>query len=126
MESIKSTTARIDQMLAKNSSDIDKSINNFKNTSSNLSKISDSLSTIEYNQMFAKVDETIENLNVISNKLKNGEGSLGKLIKDDSLYRNLDSASKELELLFQDIKENPKRYVHFSIFGKKNKPYQQD
>lgn len=126
MKSLKGTTARIDQILAKNSSDIDQSIDNFKNTSSNLSKISDSLSTIEYNKMFTKVDETIDNLNSISNKLKNGEGSLGKLIADDSLYQNLDNASRELELLFQDIKENPKRYVHFSIFGKKNKPYQQD
>ena len=56
--------------------------------------------------------------------LESGKGSAGKLLKDDALYNNLSGASKELELLLSDMKKNPKRYVHFSLFGKKPKPYE--
>lgn len=126
MQSLSETAERVNGLLDKNATNITKSVNNFEKTSSNLTKISDSLSTIEYKKMFADVEETINNLNAVSEKLNNGEGSLGLLLKDKSLYNNLDKATKELELLFEDIKENPKRYVHFSIFGKKNQPYQED
>jgi phospholipid/cholesterol/gamma-HCH transport system substrate-binding protein len=51
---------------------------------------------------------------------------MGKFLKDENLYDNLEASSKELEQLIQDMKENPKRYVHFSIFGKKSKPYESD
>ena len=55
--------------------------------------------------------------------IENGEGSLGKLLKDEKLYSNLEGASSQLEQLLQDMKLNPKRYVHFSVFGKKPKKY---
>ena len=55
--------------------------------------------------------------------LESGEGSMGKLLKDDELYTNFASASKELELLLQDLRLYPTRYVNVSVFGKKNKPY---
>ena len=55
--------------------------------------------------------------------IENGEGSVGKLLKDDGLYNNLEGASKQMEELLEDMKLNPKRYVHFSLFGKKAKQY---
>lgn len=126
MQSLSKTAERVDNLLNQNSSGITNSINNFETTSDNLSKISDSLSTVEYKKMFVEVEETINNLNAVSEKINSGEGSLGLLLKDKSLYNNLDNATHELELLLEDIKENPKRYVHFSLFGKKNQPYQED
>ena len=55
--------------------------------------------------------------------INNGKGTLGKLVTDDKLYKNLTTMSKELENLLREMKENPKRFVHFSLFGKKAKPY---
>jgi len=65
--------------------------------------------------------QTVENLKRITQSIENGKGTLGKLIKDDSLYMGLTKTVKDLDLLLIDIKAKPKRYVHFSIFGKKDK-----
>jgi len=56
--------------------------------------------------------------------IQSGKGTLGKLAKDDAMYNNFTKASKELELLLQDLRLNPTRYINVSLFGKKNKPYQ--
>jgi phospholipid/cholesterol/gamma-HCH transport system substrate-binding protein len=53
--------------------------------------------------------------------IKAGKGSIGKLINDEQMYQNLNNASKNLDALMIDLKANPKRYVHFSVFGKNNK-----
>ena len=55
--------------------------------------------------------------------MNSGNGTLSKLIKNDSLFNNLNDASKSIDLLLEDIRLNPNRYIHFSVFGKKNKPY---
>jgi phospholipid/cholesterol/gamma-HCH transport system substrate-binding protein len=55
--------------------------------------------------------------------LKAGKGSMGKMLNDDVLYTNLNKTSKELEILLQDVRLNPTRYINVSLFGKKNKPY---
>jgi phospholipid/cholesterol/gamma-HCH transport system substrate-binding protein len=55
--------------------------------------------------------------------LEAGEGTMGKLLSDDALYNNFSKTSTELELLLQDVRLNPTRYINVSIFGKKNKPY---
>ena len=67
---------------------------------------------------------TVERLNAVLGKIEKGEGSLGKLAKDDKLYDNLTEASRELDLLLQDFRLNPKRYVNVSVFGKKQKEYE--
>ena len=72
---------------------------------------------------------TIENTNhalmqanIILDKINRGEGSAGKLLKNDSLYLNLNKSAQDLDKLMKDIRINPDRYLHFSVFGKKNKP----
>jgi phospholipid/cholesterol/gamma-HCH transport system substrate-binding protein len=55
--------------------------------------------------------------------LQEGKGTMGKLINDEGLYNNLEKTSKELELLLEDVRLHPTRYVNVSLFGKKNKPY---
>ena len=55
--------------------------------------------------------------------MESGKGTMGKLLKDDAMYNNLTKASKEIELLLQDLRLHPTRYVNVSLFGKKEKPY---
>jgi phospholipid/cholesterol/gamma-HCH transport system substrate-binding protein len=54
------------------------------------------------------------------NKINSGQGSLGMLVNNDTLYRNLEASSKSLDALLTDMKANPNRYVHFSVFGRKD------
>ena len=78
----------------------------------------------EISKVVEQTQASITNLNGILSDIELGKGSLGKLIKDESLYKNLNNSSKQLELLLQDFRLNPKRYVHFSVFGKKAKVYE--
>ena len=57
-------------------------------------------------------------------EVEGGKGTIGKLLKDETLYKDLDKSAKQLELLLQDLVLNPKRYLHFSVFGKKAKTYE--
>lgn len=95
------------------------------NTLRNLSKISDSLAASDIVGTFSNLERTMQNLNSVLGKIESGEGSLGLLINDTSLYNSLNSASLELSLLLEDMKLNPGRYVHFSVFGNRaaNKKY---
>ncbi|WP_340077549.1 MlaD family protein [Leptobacterium sp. I13] len=99
-------------------------LDNVENVSANLSKVSDSLSEANLGATIKKLETTITSFNKILNEIEKGEGSLGKLVNDKKLYDNLSGASQELGLLLEDMRLNPKRYVHFSLFGKKPKPYE--
>ena len=124
LASLNSSSSDIEILLNENSEQINTTIDNFNNTSKNISVLSDSLSKIEFNRIIKNADETLLNLNEISNKLNNGDGSLGKLLNDEKMYQNIENATKEMEELIRDIKLNPKRYVHFSVFGRKDKDYE--
>jgi phospholipid/cholesterol/gamma-HCH transport system substrate-binding protein len=119
---------------------LNKTMNSFEGTSSNLNSLlsdtyletttenlasfSDSLSQVDVKAMATNLEATLESFDAIMKKIDNGEGSIGKLVNDENLYNNLEAASKELEELLRDLKENPKRYVHVSVFGKKAKEYE--
>jgi phospholipid/cholesterol/gamma-HCH transport system substrate-binding protein len=64
---------------------------------------------------------TAEKLNGVISGIQNGKGSLGKLTQDDQLYDNLNKTSENLNILVEDLKANPKRYLNFSVFGKNTK-----
>jgi len=66
----------------------------------------------------------VASLDKVLAKIERGDGTLGKLMNDKALYANLNSASRELDLLLQDFRLNPKRYVNVSVFGKKQKSYE--
>ena len=71
------------------------------------------------NQTVERLAEVSSKLNQVVSGIQNGEGSLGKLTKDEQLYKNLSETSANLNNLVKDIKENPKRYINISVFGKK-------
>ena len=99
--------------------------NNLKTITSDIekAKLADGVkqSVAKLNTSLASVDVLLNNFNAISKDLKDGKGSIGKLLSDDGLYDNLENASKEMEELMREMKEHPKRFVHFSLFGKKDK-----
>ena len=82
----------------------------------NFEMISDSLAKADIQGTFSHINETLIELETVLAKINNGEGSVGMLLNDDSLYVELDRSAKELNLLLKDIRENPKRYVKFSLF----------
>lgn len=83
--------------------------------------LAESIDTKKLNQTIANLDATVGKLNSVVSGIDKGEGSLGKIMKDDQLYNNLNSASTNLNSLIEDMKANPKRYINFSVFGKNNK-----
>ena len=79
------------------------------------------LSNVDVQGTMDKVNATLDNVQAFTDQLNNNQGSLGLLMKDPSLYYNLNSTVKHADSLMIDLKSHPKRYVHFSVFGKKDK-----
>lgn len=126
IESFKNTSISVNSLIADNQEKLSNTLSNVENISSNLSKITDSIANANLGETIKSLKLTISNFDKILSSIENGEGTLGKLLKDEELYNNLKGASKEMEELLEDMKLNPKRYVHFSLFGKKAKKYDAD
>jgi len=87
----------------------------------NISTFSDTLTKLQISKTINNANKAINDISSVIDKVNKGEGSIGLLIHNDSLYRNLNSSSKELNELLRDIKLNPQRYVHVSVFGRNPK-----
>jgi phospholipid/cholesterol/gamma-HCH transport system substrate-binding protein len=111
------------EILSENKSKLNTTLSNFEKSSSNLNSMTTSLEKANLAATVKKLEATLTNVNGIMANLEQGKGSMGKLLNDDLMYTNLTKTSKELELLLQDLRLNPTRYVNVSVFGKKNKPY---
>ncbi|TXD57044.1 MCE family protein [Polaribacter sp. IC066] len=120
---LRTTISTVNTLILDNQQNLKVTLKNTKDITSNLSKVSDSLTMVNINDIVRKAENTVDNFNQLSMKLNSDEGSIGKLVNDDALYNNIEAATKELEELLRDLKLNPKRYVHFSLFGKKAKPF---
>ena len=121
LENINNASLVLSDLLISNQENFSNTMDNLSTTSNNLTKITDSISSISFVNTIEQYEKVAVNINDILIALKTGSGSAGKLITDDTLYYRLTNASKAMELLLDDLKTNPKRYVHFSIFGKKDK-----
>ena len=113
----------LNSLLDENRSQIKGTITNFNTVAGNFSKISDSLSKADIGKTVRNLNKTLARVDNIMIGLDEGKGSMGKLLKDDAFYQNIKTSTKELELLLQDVRLNPTRYINISVFGKKNKPY---
>ncbi len=93
----------------------------FANVIQNFSMISDTLAKADVAGTIMKANKALTEVDKVVQKINSGEGSLGMLINNPGLYNRLDSAAKNLYYLVEDIRVNPNRYIHFSVFGRKNK-----
>lgn len=125
MQEFSKAARSLNGMVAGNKSKIDGTISNLNETTANLAKITDSIDSANLAKTVRKLESTLANVDNIMNDVQSGKGTLGKMLKDEAVYNNLEGASNELKELLADIKNNPKRYVHFSVFGGKSAPYEE-
>jgi len=100
--------------LAKNNEKID-------HTLGNLEKASDKFANLKLDEAISKLDATLVETKTLFTKVNSNDGTLGLLLNDKKLYQNLESTSRSLNILLDDFRVHPKRYVHVSVFGKKDK-----
>mgnify|MGYP003629917814 FL=1 len=113
----------LNSVLEGNREKLDNSFKNFELLTLNFSKLSDSLNSAGLGRTLASLESTMASLDQVTQRIENGDGTLGLLMNDKELYSNLNTTTRELELLLQDFRLNPKRYVNVSVFGKKQKDY---
>lgn len=87
----------------------------------NTEKLTSQLSAVDVAATMAKVNQTLANVEQMTQKLNSNEGTLGLLMRDATLYNNLSATAADADSLLIDFKAHPKRYIHFSVFGKKDK-----
>lgn len=123
MVSLNGSASTLDKLLKENQGKLGSSLDNFDVLTSNFAKLSDSLNNAGLGSTLSSLQSTVASLDTIMSRLERGDGTLGKLMTDKELYSNLNSASREFDLLLQDFRLNPKRYVNVSVFGKKQSEY---
>jgi phospholipid/cholesterol/gamma-HCH transport system substrate-binding protein len=130
MNNLESTTQSLDTLLITESSRLSSIIYNIdmitRNLNSNsqeinrvldnLASLSDTIARSNISGIITNLDTTIANLSLVIGRIEKGEGTLGMLINDDQLYNDLQKSASELNLLLEDIRLNPKRYVRVSVF----------
>ena len=127
--SFESTSQQTNALLANNDPRIQKMLDNAnlatvsaRTTIAKYVRVADVVDVQKLNNTIDKLSLTADKLNGIISGIQNGEGSLGKLAKDEQLYQNLNESSANLNNLILDLKANPKRYLNFSVFGKNSTP----
>jgi phospholipid/cholesterol/gamma-HCH transport system substrate-binding protein len=113
----------INELIVENKTKLGSTLTNFDKTSKNFAKMSDSLAKANLGQTVKNLEKTLANVDKLMSNMEQGKGTMGKLLKDDTMYNSFTNTSKELELLLQDLRLHPTRYVNVSLFGKKEKPY---
>ena len=121
-ENLRTSTARINNMLDK---DMPQLMTSANHVMSNAETLTASLNRVDIEGIANNANQTISNANLITNKLNTAmnskDSSLGMLLNDNSIALNLDSTMRNASMLLEDLRLHPKRYVHFSLFGKKEK-----
>jgi phospholipid/cholesterol/gamma-HCH transport system substrate-binding protein len=118
------SASKLNALMEENGGQLDSTLKNVNTITTNFSKISDSLANAGLGKTMTNLQSTVSSLNQVLGKIERGEGTLGKMANDEELYNNLTEVSRELDLLLQDFRLNPKRYVNVSVFGKKQKDYE--
>ena len=121
IENVNVLSSNINDILNANEKGLKSTINNISKVSGNLNKITDSLKQMPLSSIVKNFEDTSLQLKRIIERLNSGEGSAGMILNDNKLYDNLVNSSEALEALLSDLKSHPKKYVHFSIFGRKEK-----
>jgi len=123
LQEVKSMMLSVNRLIDSTSIDLTESIKNTRLITENFSKVSDTLANANIGGIMRKAEFTLNSANLMLDGINKGKGTIGKLVSDDELYNNIAAMSKELENLLREMKLNPKRFVHFSLFGKRAKAY---
>ncbi len=123
MSEFHKASTSVNDIIDQNKTNINGVVTDFHKIASDFSKISDSLNKADLGKTAKNLQLTLQKVDHLLSDMDSGKGTMGKLMKDEALYSNLTKTSKELELLLQDVRLYPTRYVNVSLFGKKNKPY---
>ena len=124
IESFKSTSESLNGLVSDNTSAIGETITNFNKISENLTTLSSSLAASDLETIMANLKSTLSSFDTLLSSIENGEGSVGKLMKDESVYNNLEGATKQLELDVPLVMNNC--FFHFyrkleiDLYSKKN------
>ena len=121
-ESITSASGNIDTL----SQTFNAQRKHFEDIVNNMKSFSKALLDSDIDQTILQVDETMNSLDLVLKDVNSGHGSLGKFIKDGDFYMEMSESMTQLELLLKDMREHPKRYVHFSLFGRKGSEFTKD
>lgn len=125
LHSIEKTAANLQvasgQLRVLMSNDIPQLTGKLNTIGDNFVVISDNLKKVDYAATFQQIDNTIKNVKMITEKLNSKDNTVGLLLNDPQLYDNLNETTINAASLLKDLKEHPKRYVHFSLFGRKDK-----
>ena len=119
INAINNSSLIIEETLTSKNTQINNTIDNIENISSNLSNVSDELNSFGLSSLLTNLEVSVDGISSIVDKLDSDNSTLGKLINEDEVYNNLNSSLESLNILIDDIKTNPKKYVHFSVFGRK-------
>lgn len=116
------TTKSLDRVMQ---GDLPQTLSHLKQTSINAERLTGNLAALDLNATMKTVDETVKNVNGVvedlNGKLKGNDNTLGLFLNDRGVYDNLNATLRNADSLMIDLKAHPKRYVHFSVFGKKDK-----
>jgi phospholipid/cholesterol/gamma-HCH transport system substrate-binding protein len=115
------TSNDLNQLTAQLNNQMPQMLKNADGVLANTNQITKNLNDLDIAATMSSVNNTLHNVEQMTAKLNSKEGTLGLLMRDPGLYNNLNATMMHADSLMIDLKQNPKRYVHFSVFGKKNK-----
>ena len=135
LENLEHTTADLSKLLADNGGKVNNVVSQLELLSktlgdaapklnaiiANVDNISDSLAQANIRTLVNNAQNTVDNANALIAGVKNGQGTVGQLMQNDSLYKSLNNTIESLDLLVKDLKANPSKYINVTIFGKKEK-----
>ena len=121
IESAKKSVDVLEEVLGNNENRLNSIIINADQSFKNLSNLSENFDELDL--VIENLSKSSSNINSITSEIKAGDGLVNKVVYDEGFVKSLDEISSNINLLLEDLRMNPKRYVHFSLFGKKNKEY---
>ena len=120
-ENLTVTTQQLNALMANVNKDVPGLMGKASGLLDNANNLTANLAVVDVASTVAKVDQTLANVQQLTSKLNNNKGTLGLLMNDETLYNNLTNTVLSADSLLNNLREHPKRYVHFSLFGKKDK-----
>ena len=124
IQSAKKSVDVLEEVLGNNENRLNSIILNADQSFKNLSNLSENFDELDL--VIENLSKSSTNINSITSEIKAGNGLVNKVVYDEMFVESLDQISSNINLLLEDLRMNPKRYVHFSLFGKKNKTYSKE